>query len=174
MAKSNKKELSATQRKALLETLKTRFDKNMKRHKDKEWESVQKKLEGNSDKLWTLHEMERTGGEPDVVEHDKTTDEYIFCDCSAETPKDRRSLCYDREALDARKEFKPADSALDMAEAMGVELLTIVLLRRPRVPGCNQGLVQISKQAQAGKPVLKPVSEYDLPTAAGKTYSFIF
>jgi hypothetical protein len=124
MAKVNKIELSATQRKALLETLKNRFERNMKRHKGMEWESVQKKLDANADILWTLNEMEATGGEPDVVDHDKATGEYIFYDCSTETPKDRISLCYDREALDARKEAKPANSALDMANAIGVEMLT--------------------------------------------------
>jgi hypothetical protein len=104
--------------------LKARFEKNMNRHQGLEWAKVQARLEANAEKLWSLSEMERTGGEPDVVGHDKKTGEYIFCDCSAESPKDRRSLCYDREALDSRKENKPKDNAIDMAAAMGVELLT--------------------------------------------------
>jgi hypothetical protein len=121
---SNKKELSSEQREELLRALKARFEKNMKRHKGLEWAKVQAKLEANSEKLWSLHEMERTSGEPDVVGHDKKTGEYIFYDCSAESPQGRRSLCYDREALEARKEHKPKNSALDMAAAMGIELLT--------------------------------------------------
>jgi uncharacterized protein DUF4256 len=123
-SKSNKKELSSEQRQELLRALKTRFEKNMNRHKDLEWAKVQAKLEANPEKLWSLNEMERTGGEPDVVGHDKKTDEYIFSDCSAESPKGRRSVCYDREALDSRKEHKPKDNAMDMAVAMGIELLT--------------------------------------------------
>jgi uncharacterized protein DUF4256 len=119
-----KKDLSVKQREELLTTLKTRFEKNMDRHKGLEWTKVQAKLETNPGKLWSLNEMERTGGEPDVVGHDKKTGEYTFYDCSAESPRDRRSLCYDRAALDARKEHKPKDSALDMAAAMGIELLT--------------------------------------------------
>jgi hypothetical protein len=119
-----KKELSAVQRNELLITLKTRFEKNKNRHKGIEWADVQAKLEGNAKKLWILDDMETTGGEPDVVGYDKKTDEYIFFDCSAESPKGRRSCCYDRKALDARKENKPKDSALDMAAAMGIELLT--------------------------------------------------
>src|SRR6266404_3583542 len=122
--KSNKKELSPEQREELLRALKARFEKNMDRHKGLEWAKVQAKLEANTEKLWSLHEMERTGGEPDVVGHDKKTGEYIFYDCSAESPKGRRSVCYDREALAARKEHKPKDSAVDMATAMGIELLT--------------------------------------------------
>jgi hypothetical protein len=122
--KSNKKELSPEQREELLRALKARFEKNMNRHKGLEWAKVQAKLEANTEKLWSLHEMERTGGEPDVVGHDKKTGEYIFYDCSAESPKGRRSVCYDREALEARKEHKPKDSAVDMATAMGIELLT--------------------------------------------------
>ena len=114
-SKSNKKELSAGQRKELLGTLKARFEKNMSRHKGHEWASVQAKLEANAEKLWSLNEMEKTGGEPDVVDHDRKTGEYIFYDCSAESPKRRRSICYDGEALAARKEHKPADSAVDMA-----------------------------------------------------------
>jgi Protein of unknown function (DUF4256) len=121
---SNKKDLSSQQRQELLRTLKARFEKNMNRHKDLEWARVQAKLEANVEKLWSLNEMERTGGEPDVVNHDKKTGEYIFYDCSAESPKGRRSLCYDREALESRKEHKPKDSAMDMASAMGIELLT--------------------------------------------------
>jgi hypothetical protein len=120
----NKKELSREQRKELLETLKARFEKNINRHKGIEWARVEAKLEANAEKLWSLSEMERTGGEPDVVGHDKKTGEYTFYDCSAESPKDRRSLCYDREALESRKENKPKDNAMDMAAAMGIELLT--------------------------------------------------
>jgi hypothetical protein len=122
--KSNKNELSPEQRKQLLVALKTRFEKNMNRHKGLEWDNAQAKLEANSEKLWSLNEMERTGGEPDVVGLDKGTGEYIFYDCSPESPKGRRSICYDREALNSRKENKPKDSAMDMAAAMGVELLT--------------------------------------------------
>jgi len=120
----NKKDLSPQQRKDLLGVLKARFEKNRNRHNGLEWAQVQGKLEANAEKLWSLHEMERTGGEPDVTGHDKKTGEYIFYDCSAESPKGRRSLCYDREALESRKEHKPEDSAMDMAAAMGIELLT--------------------------------------------------
>jgi hypothetical protein len=116
--------LSKKQRDELLKALKTRFEKNMNRHKGLEWAPVQTKLEANSEKLGSLNEMERTGGEPDVVGHDKRTDEYIFYDCAAESPKGRRSICYDREALDSRKENKPRDNAIGMAAAMGIELLT--------------------------------------------------
>jgi hypothetical protein len=119
-----KKELTTAQREELLKTLKARFEKNMNRHKGVEWAKVQAKLEANPGKLWSLAEMERTGGEPDVVGQDKKTGEHIFYDCAAESPKGRRSVCYDREALDARKEHKPKDSAVDMATAMGIELLT--------------------------------------------------
>src|SRR3989475_12560679 len=122
--KSNKKELSSEQREELLRALKARFEKNMNRHKGLEWAKVQAKLEANTETLWSLNEMERTGGEPDVVGHDKKTGEYIFYDCSAESPNGRRSLCYDREALESRKEHKPKDSAVNMAAAMGIELLT--------------------------------------------------
>src|SRR6267143_3825267 len=122
--KSNKKELSPEQREKLLRALKSRFEKNLNRHKGVEWAKVQAKLEANADKLWSLNEMERTGGEPDVVGHDKNTGEYIFHDCSAESPKGRRSFCYDREALESRREHKPEDNAVDMAAAMGIELLT--------------------------------------------------
>ena len=122
----NKKELSPGQREELLKALKGRFEKNMNRHKGLEWVNVQSKLDlpAGGEKLWSLNEMERTGGEPDVVGYDKKTGEYIFYDCSAESPKERRSVCYDREALESRKEFKPQNNALDMAAAMGIELLT--------------------------------------------------
>src|SRR5882724_11737040 len=120
---SNKKDLSPEQREELLRALKTRFEKNMNRHKGLEWAKVQAKLEANAEKLWSLNEMARTGGEPDAVGHDKKTGEYIFYDCSAESPKDRRSFCYDRQALESRKEHKPANSAMDMAAAMDIELL---------------------------------------------------
>jgi hypothetical protein len=120
----NKKELSSQQREELLRVLKARFDKNMNRHKGLEWAKVQAKLEANTEKLWSLNEMERTGGEPDVVAHDKKTGEYIFYDCSAESPDGRRSVCYDREGLESRKEHKPENSAIDMAAAMGIELLS--------------------------------------------------
>jgi hypothetical protein len=119
-----KKELSAKQAEELLGALKARFEKNMNRHEGLEWAKVKAKLDANPDKLWSLSEMERTGGEPDVVGHDKKTGEYIFFDCSVESPKNRRSFCYDREALDSRKENKPKDNAVGMAAAMGVELLT--------------------------------------------------
>ena len=117
-------ELSPEQREELLGVLQARFEKNRNRHKGLEWTNVQAKLEANTEKLWSLHEMESTGGEPDVVAQDKQTGEYIFYDCSAESPKGRRSVCYDREALESRKEHKPKDSAMDMAAAMGIELLT--------------------------------------------------
>lgn len=120
---NNKNQLSEEQREELLKILKTRFEKNIKRHEGLEWTKVQAKLDANSEKLWSLHEMERTGGEPDVVGYDNNTGEYIFYDCSAESPKGRRSLCYDREALESRKEHKPADSAIGMAEKMGIKLL---------------------------------------------------
>ena len=121
---SKKKELSSEQREELLGALKGRFEKNMNRHKGLEWVKVQTKLEANPGKLWSLDEMERTGGEPDVVGYDKTSGEYIICDCSAESPRGRRNVCYDRDAQEARKEFKPEHNAVDMAAAMGVELLT--------------------------------------------------
>lgn len=120
----NKKELSQEQRDELLLVLKERFEKNMHRHKDLEWSKIQAKLEVSPEKLWSLNEMEITGGEPDVVEYDIEKDEYIFYDCSAESPKGRRSICYDREALEARKKHKPENSAMDMAAAMGIDLLT--------------------------------------------------
>ena len=121
---SNKIKLSSDQSKELLKTLKARFEKNMNRHKGIEWAKVQAKLEANRDNLWSLNEMEITGGEPDIVGHDKKTDEYIFYDCSAESPKGRRSICYDPEALEKRKEHKPENSAFEMAATMGIELLT--------------------------------------------------
>ena len=126
MAKASKgsKALSPEQREELLKTLKTRFEKNMDRHESLEWAKVKAKLEANPEKLWSLNEMERSGGEPDVVGHDKKTGEYIFYDCSPQSPKSRRSFCYDREALESRKEHKPKDSAIDAAAAMGVELLS--------------------------------------------------
>ena len=119
----NKKELSPERREGLFRTLRGRFDKNMNRHKGLEWAKVQAKLEANTEKLWSINEMERTGGEPDVVGHDKKN-EYIFNDCSAESPKGRRSVCYDREGQESRKEYKPKNNAIDMAAAMGIELLT--------------------------------------------------
>jgi hypothetical protein len=119
-----KPKLSSEQSEELLKVLKARFEKNMSRHQGLEWASVQAKLEANAEKLWSLNEMEQTGGEPDVVDHDKKSGEYIFYDCSAESPKGRRSLCYDREAHEARKEFKPENTAIDIAAAMGIELLT--------------------------------------------------
>ncbi len=121
-----KKELSAEQREELLRVLKNRFEKNMNRHKGLEWAKVQAKLDPSAggEKLWSLSEMERTGGEPDVVGHDKNSGKYLFYDCSAESPKGRRSLCYDREALESRKEYKPENNAIDMAAAIGIELLT--------------------------------------------------
>lgn len=121
---SNKKELTPEQREELLGALKARFEKNMNRHQGLEWAKVQAKLEADTEKLWSLNEMERTGGEPDVVGHDKKTGEYIFYDCSAESPKGRRSLCYDRQALESRKEHKPENDVIDMAAAIGIELLT--------------------------------------------------
>jgi hypothetical protein len=120
---SNKKELSLEQREELLRALKARFEKNMHRHKGLEWAKVQARLDTNTEKLWSLNEMERTGGEPDVVEYDKKKDEYIFYDCSAESPNGRRSVCYDREALESRKKHKPENNAIDMASDMGIELL---------------------------------------------------
>ena len=119
----NKKRLSPEQHDELLRVMKARFEKNMDRHKGLEWAKIQDKLQANTEKLWSVHEMERTGGEPDVVGHDKKTDQYIFYDCSAESPKGRRSVCYDREALESRKEHKPENNAIDMAAAIGVEIL---------------------------------------------------
>lgn len=124
MTKKNKKELSPKQREELLSVLRARFEKNMNRHKGIEWPKVQAKLETKPEKLWSLNAMEATGGEPDVVGHDKKTGEYTFYDCSAESPKDRRSICYDHEALASRKEHKPENSAMEMAADMGIEILT--------------------------------------------------
>ena len=118
------KDMTPKQREELLSVLKSRFEKNMKRHKDLEWAKVKSKLEAGAEKLWSLNEMERTGGEPDVVGHDRKTGEYVFYDCSAESPNGRRSLCYDREGLESRKEHKPDNNAIDMAAAMGIEMLT--------------------------------------------------
>ena len=118
------KDMTPKQREELLSVLKSRFEKNMKRHKDLEWAKVKSKLEASAEKLRSLNEMERTGGEPDVVGHDRKTGEYVFYDCSAESPNGRRSLCYDREGLESRKEHKPDNNAIDMADAMGIELLT--------------------------------------------------
>lgn len=120
----NKKKLTSSQQEEILDTLKDRFEKNKDRHKGLEWNKVQAKLEANPEKLWSLFEMERTGGEPDVAGFDKKAGEYLFYDCSSESPKGRRSLCYDREALEARKAHKPKNSAVDMAVTMGIELLT--------------------------------------------------
>jgi hypothetical protein len=119
-----KQELPPKQREELLNVLKGRFEKNMNRHKGLAWTNIRAKLEANTDKLWSLNEMEKTGGEPDVIGYDKRTDKYIFYDCSAESPKGRRSICYDHEALESRKEHKPKESAVNMAAAMGVELLS--------------------------------------------------
>ncbi|HTZ33497.1 MAG TPA: DUF4256 domain-containing protein [Methylomirabilota bacterium] len=121
---AGKKQLTSTQAEVFLRALKARFEKNMARHSDLKWADIQAKLEANPGKLWSLSEMERTDGEPDVVGFDRKTGEYIFCDCSAESPAGRRSICYDREALESRKEHKPRSSAEDMAAAMGVDLLT--------------------------------------------------
>ena len=121
---SNKKDLSPEQRQELLRALKARFEKNMNRHKGLEWAQVQAKLEADAEKLWSLNKMEQTGGEPDVIDGDNKTGEYIFYDCSEQSPNGRRSVCYDREALESRKEHKPEDNAIDMAAAMGIELLT--------------------------------------------------
>jgi len=120
----SRKDLSSKQREELLKTLQTRFEKNMKRHKGLDWATIRAKLEANPEKLFSLHEMERTGGEPDVVGHEKKNGDYIFYDCSPESPKDRRSFCYDREALDSRKANKPKNNAIDAAAAIGIELLT--------------------------------------------------
>ncbi len=121
---ANDKKLTPGQREELFRVLQTRFENNIQRHKDLPWSKIQAKLEPQPEKLWSLHEMEKTGGEPDVTGYDDRTGEYIFIDCSAETPRDRRNLCYDREALEARKEHKPKDSAMGMAAAMGIEILT--------------------------------------------------
>jgi len=118
----NKKTLTSEQQDALLKTLKKRFKKNMHRHKSLEWENIEKKLKAGKDKLWSLNEMEQTGGEPDVIEYDKKTNSYFFYDCTAESPKSRRSTCYDREAPESRKEHKPENNAIDMAAGMASEL----------------------------------------------------
>ncbi|MBA4853382.1 DUF4256 domain-containing protein [Emticicia sp. BO119] len=120
----NKIELPPQEQTDLFKTLKTRFEKNIYRHKDLEWDKIQTKIESNPEKIWALNEMEMTGGEPDVIRYDDKSDEYIFCDCSPESPKGRRSICYDHEALEARKEHKPADSAINMASEMGIEILS--------------------------------------------------
>lgn len=122
--KDNKKQLSSEQQESLFKILKTRFEKNKTRHKGLDWSDVQAKLEKNTAKLWSLNEMEETGGEPDVIAFDKKSGEFIFCDCSAESPKGRRSICYDRAAWESRKENKPKNTAIDMAEEMGIEILT--------------------------------------------------
>ncbi|WP_028296966.1 DUF4256 domain-containing protein [Olivibacter sitiensis] len=121
---NSKKKLTATQIEALLDTLETRFDDNMNRHKGMVWKEIRVRLEANTEKLWSLHAMEESGGEPDVISHDSKTGEYIFYDCSAESPKGRRSICYDHEALESRKAHKPENAAIDMAISMGIELLT--------------------------------------------------
>ena len=120
----NRNKLSAKESEQILEVLKTRFEKNMSRHKGIEWAKVRGRIDANPDKLWSLNEMERTGGEPDVVGHDKKTGAFVFYDCAPETPKDRRSVCYDRQALDSRKEHKPKNSAMDLAAEMGIQVLT--------------------------------------------------
>lgn len=121
---STKKKLSATEQATLLNTLENRFAKNVQRHRDIEWSKVQLRLEEHPAKLWSIQQMEETGGEPDVIGYDKKTDEFVICDCSAESPKGRRSICFDDEALESRKTFKPADSALAVAAAIGIEILT--------------------------------------------------
>ena len=126
----NKNELSVEQEQELLKILEGRFKKNMNRHEDMSWVSIKDKLATNADKLWSLYEMERTGGEPDVIDYDEVNEEYIFCDCSQETPKGRRSICYDKEAQEARKEFKPENNAIDMAKSMGIDILTEQEYRR--------------------------------------------
>lgn len=126
---SKQKILSTEQREEMLSILQNRFDKNMNRHEGVFWDNVKAKLDVNAEKLWTIYQMEKTGGEPDVVAHDKERNEFFFCDCAAETPKERRSICYDREALESRKENKPQNSAIGMAEDMGIEILTEDLYR---------------------------------------------
>jgi hypothetical protein len=134
-SEGTRQQLSPEERDALLKTLRARFDNNMKRHEGLQWPGVQARLEANPEKLWSLHEMEQTGGEPDVVGHDKKTGEYVFYDCSAQSPAGRRSLCYDREALEARKEHKPKNSAMDMAAVMGIEILTEAQYRELQILG---------------------------------------
>lgn len=131
----NRKELSPAQWDELKGILKTRFEKNTGRHNGLEWAGILAKLEANNQKLWSLSEMERTGGEPDVVGYDQKTDEYIFYDCSAESPSGRRSICYDRAGLESRKEHKPVNTAMDMAAAMGIEILTEEQYRELQLPG---------------------------------------
>ena len=128
--KNNDKQLSAEQENEIMDILNLRFEKNRNRHKDLDWEVVQTKLDSNQEKLWSLYEMERSGGEPDVIGYDTNTGEILFCDCSPESPKGRRSICYDREALEGRKENKPQSSAIDMAAQMGIEILTEEEYRR--------------------------------------------
>jgi hypothetical protein len=123
MSKVNRRTLASTQQKEMLDVLMARFNKNMHLHKGYKWHDIETRLKSKNEKLWSLFEMEKTGGEPDVIGMDKKTGEYIFCDCSAESPAGRRSLCYDREGLESRKEFKPENSAIDLADAMGIELL---------------------------------------------------
>lgn len=135
MANTAKKKLSPAQQEDILKALKLRFEKNMNRHKNIEWAKIQVKLEANTEKMWSLNEMERTGGEPDVVGYDKNTNEYIFYDCSAESPKDRRSLCYDEDALESRKEHKPKDSVINMANAIGIDVLTEEQYRELQILG---------------------------------------
>lgn len=157
--KTPEKKLSPEQQGELFDTLKTRFEKHMNRHSDLEWTKVQAKLEAHSEKLWSLLEMEKTGGEPDVVEYDKRTDEYIFYDCSAESPKGRRSVCYDREGLESRKEHKPENNAVDMATFMGIEILTEE---------------QYQALQQLGKVDLKTSSWLKTPTAIRKHGGALF
>lgn len=133
--KKNKKELSLVLQKELISILKTRFEKNMHRHKEIDWQTLQNKLEENPDKLWSLNEMETTGGEPDVIAYDRKTGEYIFFDCSAESPKGRRSICYDPAALESRKQYKPENSAIGMAEQMGIEILSEAQYRKLQESG---------------------------------------
>jgi len=133
---AKRKDVNAQQREELLRALKVRFEKNMNRHEGVEWANVQARLEANTEKLWSLNEMERTGGEPDVVGNEEKTGEYIFYDCSPESPKGRRSVCYDREGLDSRKEHKPESNAIDMAAATGIELLTEEQYRELQKLGC--------------------------------------
>ncbi len=156
---NNKKKLSPAQCEDLLKIIKARFEKNKSRHKGIEWDTVQAKLEASPEKLWSLNEMERTGGEPDVVRYDKKTGEYIFYDCSAESPKDRRSFCYDREALEERKEHKPENNVMDVATAMGIELLTEE---------------QYQELQQLGKFDLKTSSWVQTPTAIRKLGGALF
>jgi hypothetical protein len=130
-----RKRLSSAERDSLLKTLRARFEQNMNRHEGLRWAEVQSRLEANAEQLWSLNEMERTGGDPDVIEHDRQTGGYVFADCSAESPKGRRSVCYDREALDARKEHKPQHSAIEMAAAMGIEILTETQYRELQMLG---------------------------------------